>query len=303
VGTFSKALGVYRREGWSGVSHHGAVYLLRGMGQLLDGWIQRLEDPQDVASLSAPERDLLARNAAFRDRHRGRRCFVIGNGPSLAAQDVSRLGAELTFVMSGFWKHPAVEDWQPSYYFLADPLFFDGSAPLARFFDGLRSRISSTTFVVPLYARRSVEQTAILPPAAPVHYVAFRGRLHHGLRSEPDLTKRIPAVTSVSQLAIMAALYMGCSPIVLLGLDHDWLAQRGLDRHFYSGRTVDDHPEAHGDLERYPYAELLDSSLRLWRGYDALRTLAARKGVRIVNATEGGFLDVFERARYEDLLA
>lgn len=40
---------------------------------------------------------------------------------------------------------------------------------------------------------------------------------------------------------------------------------------------------------------------RLWQQYERLKELAENKGVKIVNATKGGLLDVFERADYDML--
>jgi glutamate formiminotransferase len=40
----------------------------------------------------------------------------------------------------------------------------------------------------------------------------------------------------------------------------------------------------------------------IWRVYEMHRRIAERYGIKIVNVTNGGFLDVFERARYEDVV-
>src|SRR5690242_4618800 len=74
----------------------------------------------DYARLTAAEAEIVARNSVFRDKHKGRRAFVIATGPSLKNQDITGLGDEITFVMSGFWKHSVLEHWQPTYYCLSD---------------------------------------------------------------------------------------------------------------------------------------------------------------------------------------
>jgi hypothetical protein len=108
---------------------------------------------------------------------------------------------------------------------------------------------------------------------------------------------------SVSQLCIMAAIYMGCSPIYLLGLDHDWLAHRGEAGHFYPGHGgLEKHQEFKPQLSDWSYKFLMECQLKLWTGYETLAEIAARKGIRILNATNGGFLDVFERVNYEDVI-
>jgi hypothetical protein len=101
---------------------------------------------------------------------------------------------------------------------------------------------------------------------------------------------------------MLAALYAGCSPIYLLGFDHDWLAHRGLYTHFYPQKTLENHAVAHGDLGKYPYGVVIESMLRLWRGYQAIGQYADLTGQRIINCTHGGFLDVFDREEYENVI-
>jgi len=249
------------------------------------------------------QRDLVAPNAELRGRHAGRRCFVIGNGPSLARQDLAPLEGELTFAVNGFWKHPIVERWNPTYYCLADPAFFDGSEPNRRFFAELRARCPSSMVFVPLDAHRVIVEQDLLP-ASHVRYVAFSGQLRDGLRRPPDLTRAVPAVINVPLLAMLVAMYAGCSPIYLMGLDHDWLAHRGQFGHFFAGATIENHHTAALlDLSSRKYKWLMEGQLQLWNSYEALGPMAERMGTRILNATDGGFLDVFDRVRYEDVVA
>src|SRR5210317_1185187 len=45
-------------------------------------------------------RDSIKKLAYFKDIHKGERCFIIGNGPSLNKTDVSKLKNEYTFGMN-----------------------------------------------------------------------------------------------------------------------------------------------------------------------------------------------------------
>jgi len=246
--------------------------------------------------------DLLERNKIFRDCHKGKRCFIIGNGPSLKTQDLSPLGNEITFVVSFFYKHSIIEKWQPKYHFLADPAFFDGTEPflesehkisIAEFFNQLRTKLYSTSFFVPIWGAKKIVENGFLPFER-TYFVPFQGLLSKGVSELPDFTKAVPGVQSVSQIAIMAAIYMGCSPIYLLGLDHNWLANWGHDPHFYgtSAMIPDKIPSFKSELE---------ANLSLWYGYEHLLNLTTTRGIKILNATKGGLLDVFERVDYESL--
>ena len=253
--------------------------------------------------------ELLERNSVFHNCHKGRRCFVICTGPSIKKQDLSPLTHEITFVVNAFWKHPLSAQLQPSYYFFADNRLFDGTEPLLKsdmkitmqqFFTEVRTRIHSTSFFVPLGASKNVHANSLLPLER-TYFMPFQGLLSNGLSEMPDFTKTIPSVENVSQVAIMAAMYMGCSPIYLLGLDHDWLSDQGLhkgiNKHFY-----DDSSGSDTLVARWSYKHLLESALRVWNGYESLLRIANRKSIRIFNATGGGFLDVFNLADYDDIV-
>jgi hypothetical protein len=283
---------------------------LRHASRFLGGAADAFGRPASLPTLlSASDKAVLARNRDLRDKHRGHRCFVIGNGPSLRKQDLSPLANDITFVVNSFFWHPVVSEWQPTYYGLIDPVFFDLREPsVVTTHHQIASRIRASTFLVPLYlhgrskARELVEQGVILD-AARTRYVALEdvGTAEHA--TEIDLTSSIPAVLNVVQLNIAAAIYMGCSPIYLLGLDHDWMATLSEHRHFYENESLRwSLPEAPPNRPAATYKQRLIGHLRLWTNYEILDEIARRKGVEILNATRGGCLDVFPRVAYESLL-
>ncbi len=200
--------------------------------------------------------------------------------------------------MNGFWRHPHIAIVQPTYYLFGDPVFFDFSTPSTSFLRSLRQAVTTTTFVAPIAAADVIQRNTLLPHAT-THYIATAGILRSAAPFDIDLTRTVPAINNCDQLAILCALYTGCSPIYLLGMDHDWLAQAGPETHFYSGKTLSSHAIAHG--QRRDYASQMKDALDLWQGYDVLRQCAKRSRQRIINCTAGGFLDVFERQHYSDV--
>jgi len=253
--------------------------------------------------LPKSERELLERNRIFKDCHRGKRAFVIGTGPSLQGQDISVLGSEITYVMSAFWKHEITKLWQPTYYCLSDPIYFDGSEQIRSFFRSLNEHIHDTTFFVPAFGRDVVREQKLLPEDK-TYWLSFAGELTTLAKPSIDFTEPIPSAMTISLLSLMAAIYMGCSPIYLLGLDHDWLAHRNEHQHFYQGHAgLDSHPEVKPSLDDHSYRTVMECALIIWEGYEVLNQLARRKGITILNATNGGFLDVFNRVDYRDVIA
>src|SRR5512147_1297094 len=60
--------------------------------------------PQLPAAYLHPwRRESIRRLAALKDIHKGKRAFIIGNGPSLRQTDLSKLKNEITFCMNRFY--------------------------------------------------------------------------------------------------------------------------------------------------------------------------------------------------------
>jgi Protein of unknown function DUF115 len=291
--------GVAREDGLVSLYHRAQYAFLWRFIKYSKQWMGRVTFATCDYRATRDCRDLLVRNEMFRDLHQGKRCFVIGNGPSLQRQDLSRLRGEVTFGTNAFYLHPFVKEQQlPTYYLLSDPQYFDGSIGLEEFAQ-MTAAIGSTPIFLPHYAKDFINSTNALP-AEQIYYLATCGGLEDRWHTRPDLTKTIPGAQTVVQLAILAAMYMGCSPIYLLGLDHDWLSHGGQHLNFYSEATAEEQPE--GNLPGWTYRTMMEAMLTMWDIYEMLQRIATAEGIEIINATHGGFLDVFKRQSYDSIV-
>lgn len=295
-----RSLDALRQDGVIGLGRQALLYLVRRVAWRSDAWSKDLDLNISGKRILRQYGHLLPRNAVFRDCHKGRRCFVIGNGPSLKKQDLAPLANEITLVSNNFYFHPIIGDtWQPDYYFLSDHQYFNGYVKLSEFED-LTSRIRTAKFFVPHFAADFLKETEALPPER-TFYVAAGGGVGEDWQRRPDFTTLTPGMQTVVQLAIMAAMYMGCSPIYLLGLDHDWLSHGGEDLHFYSEEDADSQPDGH--VGNWTYLTLMEAMSTMWQHYGMLLRVARSEGIEIVNCTRGGFLDVFKRENYEAVVS
>lgn len=277
---------------------YGSTFLAKRLRGLAASLEQRAERIEANRSLTREQRNVLKRNAVFADKHKGRPAFVIVNGPSLASQDIRRLKGQITFVVSAFWKHEAVLSWQPTYYSLLDTNFFTDTPATRTFHQSLNERIHSSTFFVPLFRGFDAVRKHAFLPADRTFYVAAAG----SSTIANDLTTITQSFAGVSSFALSQAIYMGCSPIYLLGFDHDYLANRGVDHHFYAGGTITGHDNTNVPLvDRVPYDEEMRANLSLWNNYRVLKTVAERNRIQVYNATQGGYLDVFPRVEYTSI--
>ncbi len=267
---------------------------LADTARVCEGMASRLENRP---LLPASEKALLQRNRELAGRYQGRRAFVIGNGPSLGKQDVSKLDGELFFVSNGFWRHSMLEKLQPVSLALCDPAYFDGARKWDAEFEGIRQGIRQGLFLVPRVARPTIRQRNLLPEDR-TYYCDFFGSMAQRRNFVADLTQPLPNCQTVTLFSIVIALHMGCNPIYLLGMDHDFLVTPTQATHFYQDDTE---PASDDCYEEWPYDRLMEAVLNMWKGYRNLKAVAEANGKQIINASEGGFLDVFPRVSFESL--
>lgn len=230
----------------------------------------------------------------FAGRHKGRRCFVAGNGPSLNMLDMSRLKDEIVFgsnrcflgfdrwgVQFPYW---GVEDeiiggWQSEEWGrLKGSMKFIPTDMLHLAEPGDGEVCPVNLVRVPFQKREPL--FSVYPE------VAFTGR-------------------TVTYLLLQLAATMGCSPIYLIGVDF----------HFTQGNVeLKDNGETWSqtdlDLNHFD-PSYIPKGRRLNRPYwdlqrlafESARKAAATYGFEIFNATPGSKLDVFERVEYESLFA
>ncbi|NLF30021.1 MAG: hypothetical protein GX591_03940 [Planctomycetes bacterium] len=255
--------------------------------------------------------DVIARNADLAGRHAGRRCFILATGPSIRTQDLSPLAGELCIAVSHFFLHPDIRRIRPAYHVLAPyhpPFDFDA---LDTVFDGFDAHYDDGVryiFGHRPYAYSVWDYLRQRPHRCPEHaYFVDYGRseqlsdANHRRGDVWDLAGRPFEPRTVLYVAIQAAAYMGCSEIVLLGCDHDYLADmtRVTNHHFY--REEDGVSDVE-HLSAFTTERWFEEYYFRWRQYRLMRQALAARGVTIINATAGGMLDVFSRANLAELL-
>ncbi len=245
--------------------------------------------------LGSEDRKILARNDRFRNMYVGKRCFVIGNGPSLNKQDLTPLANEITIVMNHFHLHPILQEWQPTFWCLADPPDCYSPQEIVKTKEGL-ARTNPQAFFVPIGMKSLNNQYQIFP-LEKTYFLKTQGM--PAKIDKLDLTKTIPGSYNTDHMAVMLALALGCSPIYLLGLDYDKLCHRSRFPHFYDS----DSPEKQVDLSKYPYLHLLEFAVNKYRAHDVLREIGLQRGQMIFNATPGSFLDIYPEVQYEKIVS
>lgn len=252
-------------------------------------------------STEEAENSIFAINGELSGRHAGERCFILCTGPSVMSQDLKRLTGELVISVSNAYLHKDFSLFRPRYHCVPQITYgLMTSEDVAAWFADMHGRIGDAEMVLANSEREFVAEKGLFAGRT-VRYLNMQGD-PHGPESGVDLTGEVLSPQSVSIMASMLALYMGCKEIYLLGTDHDQLLT-GKYTYFYdkspvSGKDITVYPDGTVSTKRY---DELQAYARLWRQYRWLRLAAEKMGATIYNASHGGALDELERVDFDAL--
>lgn len=231
---------------------------------------------------------------SLRGIHKGSPAFVIGNGPSLKADDLTLISQSkaISFAANKIFLLFEEIPFRPSYYFVEDDLVFKQNytkinelSGFPRLFPRLAHqwgpRISGSFYFQQLYEdNNSVEFPSI--------------------GSSP--LKGFVCGRTVVFSMLQFAFYMQCNPIYLIGVDFSFklpnappegiqLTGEGEVNHF--------HPDYRPVGEKW---NLPDIPLQQ-RVFERVNEFSIRNNFNVLNATRGGKLEVFPRVSLDDVLA
>lgn len=260
--------------------------------------VKRLFERRIFRGISShEEKQIFNRNNKWQGKYKKRRCFVIGNGPSLANHDLEPLGQEITIVMNSFNRHPVLRKWKPTFYCRAEPaISYDSPERIASIPNNLEG-INADGYFFPIEAKPIFDKHRFLPEEK-IFFVLMKDSIND--YKSINLAAPIPLASDTSILAIMVALGMGFSEIYLIGLDYDWLSHRSYHKHFYD---KNDPKQTREHLSNYRYLDLIKSSFSAWVSHEMLREIGRSEGQHIFNATQDGFLDVYEEITLAEALS
>ncbi len=214
----------------------------------------------------------------FKDIHKGERCFVIGNGPSLRYEDLELLYSshEICFGANRIYLSYEHTRWRPDYYVAVDYTIVQNDRKKILEMSGIR-------FIRHFY--KMVEKWN-----QPEIY-EFRGLVNQpgDPRISEDMYEGIYTGNTVVYDAIQIALYMGFQEIYLLGVDMTaGIRYQDEGAHFYKS------PDTNENLGKGNTPEA-----KKCLGYAA--EVIEKTGKKLRNATRGGELDEVIRVDFDSL--
>lgn len=219
----------------------------------------------------------------LRARFAGRRAVVMGNGPSLLKSDVNALGGDVTIVSNAHYLIWDQLDYRPTFLTVEDPLVAEDRAEELSLLDGV-------TTVFPYEFR------TLLGPASPARiYINLLRRYLPFPQFSRRFASRVYWGGTVSFVNLQLAHYLACNPIYMIGFDHFYVVPADRESELVIRSQQADVNHIHPDYFGPGYRWHDPSVPRMEAAYRCARAALEREGVRVVNATVGGRLEVFDR--------
>jgi len=240
---------------------------------------------------------ILQKNLDLKDKHHGKRCFILCTGPSIKSQDLSLLKNEICFACSRFYLHEQIEIIKPIYYVQPswhEPISIEAyKSTIHKAYE----RMPWSTAILGENAFSILNDSSLFNGNIYYYYGGYYGGGVHKDYLKIDLTAKTLKILSVSTQAIATAIYMGFKKIYLLGCDHDYIINWGKSQHFYD-ESISQYSEdwSGGLLQEF------ENHVDLWRTYLALKNIGTLTDAKIINLTPGSLLDVFERKELAHIL-
>lgn len=228
----------------------------------------------------------------MKNTHRGQRCFILGNGPSLKRTDLSSLQGEYSFGMNRIYLLFPEMGFPTTFFLSVNDLVIEQcvaeilALPIPKFLSW-RSREFIRSG---LGGQESIPENQSL---------AFLYTTYTGPRFATDARQRMWEGATVTYVALQMAYHMGFEQVILIGVDHHFTTQGKPNTTIESKGEDPDHFAGNyfGKGFRWQLPDLATSE----RAYSMAREAFAADGREVLDATVGGRLTVFPKVDYESL--
>ena len=264
-------------------------------------WFEDVDFWNNLRDSVTEKDDYIKKMKKFHNIHQGKRCFIIGNGPSLKVADLEKIhnSGDISFACNAIFDCYGQTHWGPDYYCVVDALF-------------IRDVFNEKKTVQ--YASRNCKYMFVRSDSALFRY-----------NDDPDIENLVFCKISVSKppsiykfsedcsqtvytgytatyIILQIAVYMGFTEIYLLGMDNHYSHERDENGTIMVDELTQDHASILNNCyDRWPALSIWSQMDKLLIAYKSAKQYADTHGVKIYNATRGGALEVFDRIALDNL--
>ncbi len=222
--------------------------------------------------------DSRKRLSSLRNIHSGKRCFIIGNGPSLRKEDLQKLyqQREYTFACNSLINLFDEFNFYPTYYFVQDnKVLLNNKEKI--------STLKGNVFIKSHYSKR------YHIPGVTYYNMLFK---QNPIGFSHNIQNVVYSGQTVAYSMIQFAAYMGFTEIYLLGIDCSYsINNNKVTSDSYCNKKMFDPKKPHN----LPEVDIMLQS------FEQAQKSCEQSGIHIYNAARGGKLEIFPRVDFDTL--
>lgn len=228
----------------------------------------------------------------LKDKYKGKRCFIICNGPSLKPDDLTKIhnNGDISIAMNMIARIYDKTPWRPTILSAADDCVF---APLNK------ELVANCECGIKLYDRKRYLWS--LSGKGYKVYLQFKETRKLLDYPEFDINafKPLPSIGTSTYNMIEVAGFLGCKEIYLLGCDMSYAVNLNRDGSITYNTSGQNHFYAK-DEDQLSHVKPAPT-WELETAFEAAKRLSVPFGLKIFNATRGGRLETFDRVDFDSL--
>jgi len=219
----------------------------------------------------------------YKDKFKGKRCFIIGNGTSLNSMDLNPLKSEYTFGLNRIYLLFEKLDFTTTFYVAVNKLVIDQCS----------NEINALEIpkFISWYGRNKLKFNKN------IYYIRDDYNFNTQFSLNPGV--RIWEGSTVTYVAMQLAYYMGFTKVILIGVDHYFETKGKPHKVVISEGDDPNHfdPNYFGRGFRWQLPDLENSE----RSYLIAKKIFEKSNREIFDATVKGKLDLFQKVDYYSL--
>lgn len=221
--------------------------------------------------------------------HSGKRAFIVCNGPSLKAEDLTKIyqNGDISFACNKIQGIFDSTPWRPTYYCVID--------------EGYQHSLVDVMNQVPAeikFFRESsyISTKKVHSPTVWIKSYGSRSYLEHPMFSE-DLRKGMYTIATVTYAMFQIAVHMGIKELYIIGCDNSYAVERTKD-----GKIINKGGQSYFKGSGMENSKnIVGSTWECDIAYEFAARYAHEHGIKIFNATRGGHLEAFQRVDFDSL--
>jgi hypothetical protein len=220
----------------------------------------------------------------LKDKYKGNRGFIIGNGPSLISSDLDKIKDEISIASNIISLIFGETSWRPNFFTVADPLVWKK----------ISNNIHDDIDIVHIPTTLSGDSNK-----KTIYW-------KHGLSSpfgrfSKNAERKLYGGQTITFQNIQIAAHLGLNPIYLIGCDHFYAGEKNV---IANQAIIQGSEQTHFSKEYRSAGEIVMSAPihEMNFSFNQARKFLRKENIQIYNATRGGHLEIFERVDLDKVI-